>query len=210
MIRKGLLRQVAAYYSEKVLEHGPTPLGVDWNGEASQVLRFRQLLSVYDGRAPFSLIDYGCGYGGLVPFVEALGDVERYIGFDVSAVMLEHARARFGDARRSFANSEDQLTPADFTVASGVFNVKLDTPEAAWREYVLETIDRLAELSGVGFAFNLLTSYSDPDRMRDDLYYADPAFFFDYCKRRHAENVALLHDYGLYEFTVIVRKELET
>jgi len=58
-----------------------------------------------------------------------------------------------------------------------------------------------------GMAFNMLTKYSDADRMRPDLYYADPLFFFDYCKRNFAKNVALLHDYHLYDFTIIVRKD---
>jgi hypothetical protein len=57
-----------------------------------------------------------------------------------------------------------------------------------------------------GFAFNMLTSYSDADRMRSDLHYGDPCRFFDYCKRTYSKQVALLHDYGLYEFTVLVRK----
>ncbi len=59
-----------------------------------------------------------------------------------------------------------------------------------------------------GFAFNCLTSYSDKERMREDLYYSDPCFLFDYCKRHFSKNVALLHDYGLYEFTVLVRKDV--
>ena len=29
---------------------------------------------------------------------------------------------------------------------------------------------------------------------------------FDLCKRRYSPRVALLHDYPLYEFTVLVRK----
>lgn len=43
--------------------------------------------------------------------------------------------------------------------------------------------------------------------MKEHLYYADPAELFDHCKRNYSRNVALLHDYGLYEFTVLVRKD---
>ncbi|MNE88029.1 hypothetical protein D3C80_1852890 [compost metagenome] len=57
-----------------------------------------------------------------------------------------------------------------------------------------------------GFSFNCLTSYSDLEYMRDYLYYGDPCFYFDYCKRAFSGQVALLHDYGLYEFTLLVRK----
>ena len=42
--------------------------------------------------------------------------------------------------------------------------------------------------------------------IRDSLYYADPMYLFDYCKRHFAKDVALLHDYSLYDFTLIVRK----
>ena len=105
----------------------------------------------------------------------------------------------------TFVGSEEELEPADYTVASGIFNVKLDVSDEDWREYVLRTLETIGRLSSRGFAFNMLTSYSDADRMRPDLYYGDPGFFFDHVKRRYARNVALLHDYGLYEFTIIVR-----
>jgi hypothetical protein len=59
-----------------------------------------------------------------------------------------------------------------------------------------------------GFAFNCLTYYSDPPKRKDYLYYGDPRFFFDLCQRRYSRNVALRHDYGLFEFTILVRKVL--
>jgi SAM-dependent methyltransferase len=162
------------------------------------------LLRVAD-REPgrFSVNDFGCGYGALVAFLGARGLDVDYRGFDLSESMLEHARREHEGA--TFVGSGDELTPADYTVASGIFNVKLDVPVEAWREYVLGTIETIAGLSRKGFAFNMLTSYSDADRMRDDLYYGDPRFFFDLCKREYSRHVALLHDYGLYEFTMIVR-----
>ena len=96
---------------------------------------------------------------------------------------------------------------ADYGIASGIFNVRLSTPEAQWRAYVEETLDSLDRTSRRGFAFNCLTTYSDPEKLRDHLHYADPAVLFDRCKRRYSTQVALLHDYGLYEFTILVRKE---
>jgi len=125
----------------------------------------------------------------------------------VSRSMVEHARETYGDL--AFTDEDSDLEPAEYAVASGVFNVKLDAEPSAWEEYALAGLDRLDSLSTAGFAFNMLTSYSDVDRMRDDLYYADPMFYFEHCKRHFARNVALLHDYQLYEFTLLVRKELD-
>ena len=202
-----ILSSVERYYSGRFAEHGATARGVDWNSPESQELRFEQLLRVADraGR-PFTLNDYGCGYGALVPYLARRGLDAVYRGFDVSEPMLEHARREHeGPPRAVFVGTEDELDAAEYTVASGIFNVKLDVPKADWQEYVLVTLETIARLSTRGFAFNMLTSYSDADRMRPDLYYAEPAYFFDHVKRRYARNVALLHDYGLYEFTILAR-----
>ena len=44
------------------------------------------------------------------------------------------------------------------------------------------------------------------DRKRKDLYYARPAEYLDFCLQNFSRHVTLLHDYDLYEFTVLVRK----
>jgi SAM-dependent methyltransferase len=197
---------VAGYYSAKLAEHGATARGVDWNGEESQELRFAQLAKAIDAEGRFTLNDYGCGYGALARFLAGLGYEFAYTGFDIAPAMVERARQELAgrdDVR--VVGRDQELEPADYTLASGIFNVKLDAPAGEWERYVHRTLDRLAELSTRAFAFNMLTSYSDPERMRDDLWYADPRDVFDRCKRRYSRHVALLHDYGLYEFTTIVR-----
>ncbi len=199
--------QVEAYYTAKVACHGATPAGVDWNSAASQQLRFRQLLRVCPEKPSFTLLDFGCGYGALYGWLREQGIVCVYRGFDLSPRMITTAQELFpGEGFDRFFHDESRLTPADICVASGIFNVKQDCPVDEWETYVFQTIDRLADLGKGGFAFNLLTSYSDADKMRPHLFYGDPCAFFDYCKRRHSRNIALLHDYDLFEFTILVRK----
>jgi SAM-dependent methyltransferase len=199
-------RRVAAYYAGKLREHGATFQGVDWNSDASQRLRFEQFMRIVPAGERFSVLDWGCGYGALAEFLDARGADFDYLGYDVAPEMVEAARARLGVRDRlAFTADRDELEPADVTVASGIFNVLADTGRDAWQEYTLRTIGELATLSRRGLAFNMLTSYSDPERMVDRLYYGDPAFYFDWCKRHLSRNVALLHDYGLYEFTILLR-----
>lgn len=205
--RSALLAKVEAYYTSKLGRHGATPQGVDWSSGESQRLRFDQLAKIWDGRGDeaISVLDYGCGYGALVPYLRERGLAFSYTGFDVSPEMAASARQLYGGPDAVFLTDEASLRQADYAVSSGVFNVKLDTPEEAWQEYVLGMLDRLAPLASRGFAFNVLSRYSDPERRRSDLYYADPLFLFDYCKTRFSKAVALLHDYPLYEFTLLVR-----
>jgi hypothetical protein len=79
-------------------------------------------------------------------------------------------------------------------------------PVETWARYVHDTIDVLAHAGRRGFAFNVLSLSSDPERRAAHLYYADPSEMLSDCLRRFGRSVALLQDYGLYEFTVIVRR----
>jgi SAM-dependent methyltransferase len=206
--RTSLLSDVASYYADKLKAYGETPSGVDWNGQESQTLRFDQLCKIISsGTESFSLNDLGCGYGALFDFLFDKHRMSSYLGVDVSEEMVRAARSRHvTDSRARFIAAAEPDGVADYGVASGIFNVRLDRTDTEWHEYLQATLDVLDQTSRLGFAFNCLTSYSDPDRKRGYLYYADPCQLFDLCKNRYSRQVALLHDYGLYEFTILVRK----
>jgi len=205
-----ILDQTRQYYDKKLGAHGPSPKGVDWNSAVSQELRFEQLLKGCNTNNPFTLNDYGCGYGALAEYMTRQGYRFEYRGFDLSQKMIESAREKYGALSHcEFFSDQERLDIADFTITSGIFNVKLQTSDEEWKAYMLHTLGKIAGLSKKGFAFNVLSKYSDPQFMRDDLFYADPLFLFDYCKRNFSRFVAVLHDYPLYEFTVLVKKEAE-
>lgn len=202
-----ILSEVENYYSGKIAAHGATPQGVDWNGEESQFTRFKQLSRIIIDKHRFSLNDLGCGYGALFDFLSLAFNDFTYHGFDISEAMIDAAKEKHAatdKAHFSVSSKPDEI--ADYSVASGIFNVRLERDDAEWWEYLCSTIDLLNRTSRLGFSFNCLTSYSDADKMKPYLYYADPCKVFDLCKRKYSRNVALLHDYGLYEFTIGVVK----
>ncbi len=202
-----ILTNVAQYYSDKLIKHGETAKGVDWNGEESQLLRFVQLAKIIETTEIFSLNDLGCGYGALFDFLNNLNRKFTYHGCDIADDMVSAATMRYGSyANANFLVASEPSNIADYSVASGIFNVRLEHSDEEWRKYLVNTLDILNKKSQLGFSFNCLTSYSDVDKMRDYLYYVDPCWLFDLCKKRYSRHVALLHDYGLYEFTILVRK----
>ena len=203
-----LLEEVSKYYTAKLSKYGNTPRGVDWNGEEGQILRFKQLCKVFDSeKSAFSVNDLGCGYGAFLEYLQDKYPESAYLGIDVSREMIVSAEQRYATASQArFLISSEPDQPADYGIASGIFNVRLGRMDAEWFDYLQTTLDILDQTSSLGFAFNCLTSYSDEDKKRNYLYYADPCRLFDLCKRRYSRRVALLHDYGLYEFTILVRK----
>lgn len=59
-----ILKQVDVYFAEKIQKFGATHWGVDWNSDESQCLRFEQLTKIVTkSDEPFSICDFGCGYG---------------------------------------------------------------------------------------------------------------------------------------------------
>jgi len=205
---EAILQTVERYYTDRLREFGATARGVDWNSAESQVLRFDRLLQVVHGAPPAgTLLDVGCGYGALLDTIRQRGLDLDYRGFDICHEMVAAARTRHGtDPRAAFTTDPAALRPASYAVASGIFNVKLHHDAADWHDYVWTAIGSLDAAGSHGFAFNMLSTYSDPERRRDTLYYADPLEVFDRCKRQFSPLVALLHDYPLFEFTIVVRK----
>jgi SAM-dependent methyltransferase len=201
------LMGVASLYTHSLKEYGATPKGVGWRDEASQELRFAKLLSVIDRGAvtePLTINELGCGYGALADSLVAAGlPLRLFRGYDISAEMLQEARRQCTNIPAEWVQSAMLDQTADYCFTSGIFNVKLDHDEKAWRGYVESVIDNLKAFSRQGFAFNLLSTYVD--YRENHLFYGDPLYFFDYCKRTCSRYVTLLHDYPLYEWTITVR-----
>ena len=207
-----LLGEAADYYDGKLRTHGATARGVDWNGAGSQALRFRELLRLLpegpDDAPAASLCDLGCGYGALLEHLRAGGRSLRYTGVDVSAEMVAQARAAHGESGDvRWVVGDRPPAEHDYVVASGIFNVRGAAGDSEWRDFIDHALGLMDAASRRGFAFNCLSTCSDADRREARLYYADPGALLDACQRRFSRHVALQQDYGLYEFTLLVRKE---
>lgn len=202
------LNDISDYYTERIKTFGASSKGVDWNGGASHLMRFEQLTKlISQPEKGECVLDFGCGYGAYLDYLKQLDYPLEYVGVDISSAMIEAARAAHPAEKNQYYHAESlERVSFDYIIANGVFNVKLNQTESSWVAYVEESLDDLNERSTKGFAFNILTSYSDTDKRQSHLYYADPLYWFDWCKRHCSRNVALLHDYDLYEFTILVKK----
>jgi SAM-dependent methyltransferase len=201
-----LYAQVERYYSGKLGRFGPTPLGVDWSCEPTQRLRFVQLLKMCGSRGSFSINDLGCGYGALIPFLRErfAKRVTAYLGVDLSADMVSHAKSlheNWMPARFLVGSAPDSC--ADYSVASGIFNVKLAHERAQWEAYVSHTLDTLHATSRLGFSVNFLLPLMSA---APELYCTLPQQWVTYCEQKFASEVSLLTNCGLSEFTLITRR----
>jgi SAM-dependent methyltransferase len=208
---RGLRARVRAYYSGKIEHHGPTPRGVDWPNAASQYLRFVQLLKVCDFGRPFSLNDFGCGYGALLEYLAMRHSKAEiaYRGIDISASMIDAARERWTDRRAEFFVGSGCGRIADYSLASGAFNLRLGHPVADWESYIEAMLSDLKACSRIGFAVNFMLPHDDMPA-EAELYRSPPGRWVAFCRKELGCSVRVLKGYGLREFTLLIRRKPRT
>ncbi len=200
---------VARYYTQKVLAHGATAAGADWACEPTQQLRFVQLLKLCDFSRGFSLNDVGCGYGALLRFMaNRYRRLELdYLGIDLSHAMIDQARhSRRPSIRSQFAVAGTIPRVADYSVASGIFNVRLNQPAARWRLFIQQTLAGMHAASRIGFSANFLAPLGPGMQAIPELYRVAPDVWIHYCEQEFGAKVELVEGYGMCEFTLLVRR----
>lgn len=201
--------EVSSYYRERLLIHGATSRGVDWNSNEGADLRNMRLLEIVPPEeATYSLIDYGCGYGRCFEILEKDDRLSRYTGFDLVEEMVSVARLRnSGSPRAQFTSDFSQLNSADYVVASGTFNVKLSKSESEWKALVFEQLQTAFSLCNKGFSFNLMSSRVEPSRRYPRLYYADKEELVGFLRENVSRDVHVDDSYSIAEFSVFVSRE---
>ncbi|MES2786739.1 MAG: class I SAM-dependent methyltransferase [Pseudomonadota bacterium] len=164
-----------------------------------------QLLNVIAPTQTLSVNDIGCGYGALAGFMHRRlrGVAIDYLGTDLSPEMIALARRK--NRRRSvcFEQGPGARRLADYSLASGIFNVRLHHPLDVWEAFVARALTDMANTSRIGFAVNFLApAPQDPTQ----LYRADASFWVEYCRTRLDMQTQLLQDYGMREFTLLARR----
>ena len=203
-----LAEQYSPYYAERAGEKDRARQ-VGWRDQSAQHARFRQFARaiVHSAEADFEVADVGCGLGDLLPFLRSSGFARlRYTGYDIIPDMIEAAAAYHRDPNAAFQviGSLEEITQTDYSFASGIFNAKAGHSDEAWWAHIQACVRAMAAKSRGRVVFNMLSTYSDEEKRDASLYYADPSRVFDWCKREITPDVALLHDYGHWDFTILL------
>lgn len=201
----GLISQV---YDHRLKERGPSANGVFWKNAEGQILRHEILLQIIapkDLLGGITINDLGCGYGALFEMIKStpLMKDSRYFGNDISAQMIEAAHVRNHEPCATFKQSAQVAQSADYSFASGTFNMFMGADPKLWRDYVFATVQHLWEHTNKGLAFNLLDSSASDHLI--DLYYADLDEVMDFTHSL-TPHVEVVDDYPLDEWTIYLRR----
>lgn len=205
-----MLARVARAYARRLDQCGATAKGVFWRGEEWQRRRFERLREVFAeadaAGGAVSVNDLGCGYGGFFQYLTELPVMResRYIGYDISQEMIDACNARISDPRARFVRNMCATEIADYSFACGTFNLTGGAAPEDWRPYVEESLKHLWGRTRKALAFNMLRI--DEEEKFDGLFYVEPQYFADFCRRHLAADVTMIDERPLPDVTYFVRR----
>lgn len=197
------LEAVRVHYESKLESGGDCGQRVGWRDTKAQNLRFQTVSRVLNGIFFDSVGDLGCGTGDLLEFLRTRGWTGSYQGVDVSPRMVAESKLRF--SRDRFAQFEVFTSPshAEVIIASGIFNVCLESTHADWHAHCRTVISQMWRVSSKAIVFNMLSIDSDTTCRKSGLAYMDPSEWLVFC-RTFLRHVRLDQAYGQFDFTIAV------
>ncbi len=196
------LNKTAELYNERYKALGRSIETVGWGSTLDQKLRFEMLFRSLNPRGK-TILDVGCGLGDMVNFLDEKTDGDfKYIGIDIAGKLIEDAKDVFKHEKVSFFNGEIfsvELPQVDIAVLSGALSFKTDNIEI----YAMSTMKKMFELSREAISLNFLSKYVDFELEKNQHYHPETVFSQ---AKSITKNVALYHDYPLFEFTVQMKK----
>ena len=207
-----ITQEMKAHYSQRFDEFGATSRGVDWSKEEDVCVRYDKMLAVMgqelaDINNQITLLDVGCGYGGLFAYAEKKGIKMQYTGIDVASNMISWAKKHLDNGKfieADFTQYSFGKRKFGFIVCNGILTQKLSASLLDMDEFAKKLIKKMFDLCDKGIAFNVMSTYVN--FFAPNLYYKHPAELLSYCLSEISRKVKLDHSYGLYEYTLYVYK----
>jgi len=214
------ITQILKNYHQKVFsEHGATAKGVDWNNEDEVILRYDKMLKVidmdfYKGPAKPSMLDVGCGWGGMAKRaldIEAPVDIT---GVDVVEEMIVHAQNHY--PKFNFQTCDiftlQETEAYDFVVCNAILTQKHNVSIPEMEMFAKRLIRKMFSLCRYGIAFNMMSTRVN--FTVGNLYYQNPIELFTFLLNEVSPRVVIDHGYSslqsgvgkYYDFTVYVYK----
>ena len=122
-------KNIFQHYENCFETHGDSHLGVDWPNKEDAVKRYEVMLNIIkDNNKKVSILDFGCGCGHLLNYINEKKLNIEYSGLDISSKFYNYCKNKY--ISNNFYNLDilteniSELPNFDYIILNGVFTEK--------------------------------------------------------------------------------------
>lgn len=190
-------------YRRSFKKYGVDPRALQYSSSKAQEKRFRELIADIDFENK-SILDVGCGFADIIPFIEAKTRNVDYTGVDIVPEFIEVCKKKYPKYKFTVVDyfRNPLKKKVDIIITSGTLNANIKNPY----EFKTEAIKVMWEHSNEIVAFNMAGGYPQPQNKKGNrVYYADLNKIVDFCKTL-TTNIIIRKAYSPNDFTVVMFK----
>ena len=188
-------------YQKSFNKYGEDVRSLQWKDSKSAEIRYKQIVKDIDFNGK-TILDVGCGFGDLIPFISAKTSNFDYTGIDITPEFVDIAIKKYPDQKflkgDYFANPLSQKF--DVVITSGTLNFVTDDPYSR-RGQMIKTMWEWADSAVI---FNMAGGYPQP-KAGKRVFYADTLRILEFCYKL-TPKLILRNNYHKKDFTVILFK----
>lgn len=190
-------------YQKSFAKHGVSHKALAWKSELAAARRYEQIVTDLDFNDK-TILDVGCGFGDIIPFIESKSNNFDYTGIDITSEFIAAAKQKF--PKYNFLNADYFGNPIkkkfDIVISSGALNSNFNN-QYKYRESVIETLWGSAKEA---VAFNMAGANPQPKNKKTNrVYYVDSLKILKYCFTLTSK-IIFRHHYHPKDFSIVMYK----
>jgi SAM-dependent methyltransferase len=182
-------REVLDCFGRHLRRHGDAPQTVRWT-EKGQRARYEAFLALCGELAGRTLLDFGCGKGDFLGFLQERGATCAYTGVDIHPDLVALARGKHPEAEFLARDIEEEPLGRTFDVviACGVFNLRV----GGIQETIEAVLPLLFASAREALHVNFLTARAPHKDV--ELHFVDPAWLLTFAREELSPGAQVRED----------------
>ena len=197
--------EIIQRYTTRLNEKGAVPEALGWLKQR-QKFRFHFLTEIDNFGSKDSVLDIGCAFGDLEPYLRGIGWRGRYKGIDIVPSLIEAGLKKHPNLDIVTLDIQNDKLPEkfDWVFSSGALTSK--TKDINSYDHLEQMLEIMYSLCNKGVSVNLLSPFVDYES--DINFHPELPKFFDIVNKI-SKRYSLRFDYMPYEFTLYMYKDDE-
>ena len=210
-----MLKKHIKGYQKRFKKYGDDPRAFQCASKKAAEVRYRELVADLDFNGPRprgplarkgkTVLDVGCGFGDIIPFIQKKAGKFDYTGVDIVPEFIEAARKKYPKQKFVLRDyyGEPMKDSFDIILSSGTLNANIKNA-IDYRERAIKTMFNHAKEV---FAFNMAGGFPQPKNKKTNrVYYANLLEIYEYCLSL-SSRLILRNHYRSNDFTIVIFKQ---